>query len=56
VILFDDLIATGGTAIASVDLIEKIGGNVLEFIFIAEIAALKGCEKLKCSSYSVLKY
>lgn len=47
VLLIDDLIATGGTAAASVNLIEKIGGNVVECAFIVDLPDLKGKEKLK---------
>lgn len=46
VVLVDDLLATGGTAAASVKLIEKAGGKVAEIDFIVELAFLKGRDKL----------
>ncbi len=51
VLLIDDLIATGGTAKASCELIEKMGGEVAGCAFVVELDALKGREKL--SQYSV---
>ena len=47
VLLHDDLLATGGTAKAACELIEKIGGNVVETLFIMELAFLNGRKKLK---------
>jgi adenine phosphoribosyltransferase len=45
-LLVDDLIATGGTALAACKLIEKAGGVVEECAFIIDLPALKGKEKL----------
>jgi adenine phosphoribosyltransferase len=45
-IIVDDVIATGGTAKATSDLLEKIGCNVLGFAFVIELTGLKGREKL----------
>ena len=47
VLLIDDLIATGGTMLASVELIEKLKGKVEECAFVIELPALKGREKLE---------
>lgn len=47
VLLMDDLLATGGTAEASVKLIQRLGGIVLESAFVIELPALNGAEKLK---------
>lgn len=47
VLLHDDLLATGGTARAAVNLIEKMGGKVLLISFIIELSFLKGREKFK---------
>jgi len=47
VVLIDDLLATGGTALASCHLIEKSGGIVKKILFLVELDDLKGCEKLK---------
>ncbi|MFW6358403.1 MAG: adenine phosphoribosyltransferase [Chroococcales cyanobacterium] len=46
VLIVDDLIATGGTAKATADLIEKIGCELLGFAFIIELQALEGRKKL----------
>lgn len=47
VLVADDLIATGGTAIAAAKLIESIGASVAGFAFIVELSALRGRELLK---------
>jgi adenine phosphoribosyltransferase len=46
VLIVDDLIATGGTAKATADLLEKIGCEVLGFAFIIELTGLGGRQKL----------
>lgn len=46
ILLHDDLLATGGTAKAACELIEKIGGNVIQTLFIIELAFLNGRDKL----------
>lgn len=46
VVLIDDLLATGGTAAASLKLIEQAGGEVVEVLFLVELAFLNGREKL----------
>ena len=51
VVLVDDLIATGGTLAASIELIEKLGGKVVKVVLLMELAGLKGREKL--SGYEV---
>jgi adenine phosphoribosyltransferase len=47
VLLHDDLLATGGTAKAAVNLIEKLGGKVVQISFIIELGFLNGKEKLR---------
>jgi adenine phosphoribosyltransferase len=47
VLLHDDLLATGGTAKAACELIEKAGGTVAMLSFIIELTFLSGREKLK---------
>lgn len=47
VVLVDDLIATGGSAAASIRLIERLGGKVVKVLFVIELKGLKGREKLK---------
>jgi adenine phosphoribosyltransferase len=47
VLIVDDVLATGGTAAATVALCEKLGGNVLGASFVIELDFLNGREKLK---------
>ena len=47
VIIADDLLATGGTALATAKMVEELGGEVVGFRFIIELADLKGRETLK---------
>jgi adenine phosphoribosyltransferase len=56
VLLIDDLIATGGTAFAAANLIEKSGGKCVESCFIMSLDFLGGSKKLQQVSpvYSVL--
>ena len=57
VLLIDDLIATGGTAAASCELIEKLGATVTGCAFIVELDFLKGREKLsKYNVHSLIHY
>lgn len=46
VLLIDDLLATGGTAAASCELIEKVGGKLQAIAFVVELEFLSGREKL----------
>jgi len=54
VLLIDDLIATGGTAKAAANLIEKVGAKCVEACFIMELDFLKGRNDFSCPIYSVL--
>jgi adenine phosphoribosyltransferase len=59
VVLHDDLLATGGTAAAAAELIEKLGGKVSAFAFVIELGFLNGTEALKKYSdkmISLVKY
>jgi len=47
VLLIDDLLATGGTAKASCELVEKLGGTVEACAFVIELDFLKGRNKLE---------
>lgn len=47
VLIVDDLLATGGTMNAAANLIENLGGNVVECAFIVTLPDLGGKEKLK---------
>lgn len=46
VLLHDDLLATGGTAKAACNLIEKLGGKIAQISFLIELSFLNGREKL----------
>lgn len=46
VLLLDDLIATGGTALASAQLIQKLGGEIVECAFIVDLPELGGKQRL----------
>jgi adenine phosphoribosyltransferase len=46
VLIVDDVIATGGTARAAADLVERLGGHVAACVFLVELTFLKGREKL----------
>lgn len=46
VLVVDDVLATGGTALAARSLIERAGGTVAAFAFLLELGFLKGAEKL----------
>jgi len=52
VLIVDDLIATGGTARAVAEMVERMGGNLLGLAFLVELDFLHGREKL--SRYDVL--
>ena len=47
VLIVDDLLATGGTSRAVIDLVEKMGGRIEALAFLIELTPLKGREKLK---------
>ena len=51
ILIHDDLLATGGSARAACDLIEKAGGQIVQLSFIIELAFLGG--KVKLSDYIV---
>jgi adenine phosphoribosyltransferase len=53
VLLVDDLIATGGTADAALRLIRKMGGKVLECVFIIDLPDLGGRKRLEQQGYTV---
>jgi adenine phosphoribosyltransferase len=47
VLIVDDLLATGGTTKAVTDLVKRMGGKIVGIVFLIELTALKGREKLK---------
>ena len=57
VLVFDDLLATGGTARAICQLVEELGGKIVGVCFLIELTSLKGREKLKgYDIFSLIKY
>lgn len=57
VVVIDDLLATGGTASAACELVEKLGGKVIECAFVVELAFLNGRNKLKGREiFSLVEY
>ena len=53
VIIVDDLLATGGTMLAAIDLVESMGGEILGIDFIINLSFLPGLKKLKEKNYRV---
>lgn len=51
VLIVDDLLATGGTAVATAKMIEELGGDIVGALFFIELDELKGRDKL--SKYNV---
>ena len=53
VLLIDDLVATGGTASAAIDLIEEVGGRVADACFVVDLPDLGGAARLRARGVSV---
>ena len=57
VLIVDDLLATGGTAGAAINLVAKLKGQIVEIAFLIELTSLKGREQLKdFPVFSLIKY
>lgn len=59
VLLLDDLIATGGTAAAAIDLIERVGGRVPHAAFVIDLPDLGGARHLRnrgCSVFALCAF
>jgi adenine phosphoribosyltransferase len=58
VLISDDVIATGGTAVAARALVHALQGKAIGFAFIVEIGALRGREKLGNATpiHAVIRY
>ncbi len=57
VLIVDDLLATGGTVGAVIDLIERMKGQIVAIAFLIELTPLKGRERLKdYPIFSLMKY
>ena len=57
VLIVDDLLATGGTTAAAIDLMKKMQGEVIEAVFLIELDFLKGRDKIKdCPVFSIVHF
>jgi adenine phosphoribosyltransferase len=57
VLVMDDLLATGGTAAAACNLVEKLGSTVVEVAFLIELSFLKGRDRLQNHPiFSIIQY
>lgn len=57
VLIVDDLLATGGTVSAALNLVQKLGGDVKSIAFLLELTFLQGREKLQGQDiFTLLKY
>jgi adenine phosphoribosyltransferase len=57
VLIVDDLMATGGTALATARIVERLGGKVAGFAFVVELTFLNGRERLRgYDVFSLVKY
>ncbi len=54
VLVIDDLLATGGTALAACNLVKRIGAEVVASAFIIELDPLKGREKIEATGVKVV--
>ena len=54
VLIHDDLLATGGSALAAANLIDKCGAKIVGFNFLVSLQFLKGEEKLKSFSENII--
>ncbi len=55
-LVVDDLIATGGTAAASVELLRKVGAEVVGALFLIELEGLEGLARLPVPGRSILRF
>ncbi len=57
VVIIDDLIATGGTIEAAVNLVQQCGGEVIECAFLIELPDLMGRKRIKnCDVYAMMEF
>ena len=57
VLILDDVLATGGTALAAVNLVNKLGGDLHGVAFLIELLFLDGRKKLQGQNvYSIVQY
>ncbi len=53
VLIIDDLIATGGTAVAAINLVRKLGGDVIGFAAVVDLPDIGGSKKIKETGVAV---
>ena len=53
ILIIDDLIATGGTAVAAINLVQKLGGEVVEFAAVVDLPDIGGSKKIAATGVSV---
>jgi len=53
VLIVDDLIATGGTCVAAINLVKKLGGKIVECTFVVDLPDLNGKEKIEKLGFKV---
>lgn len=53
VLLIDDLLATGGSALGAAKLLKKVGAKIVECAFVVDLPDLKGRDKLEEAGYKV---
>ncbi len=57
ILIVDDLLATGGTVSAAMELVEKLGGHIAGIAFLVELTFLRGREQLKGHDvFALIKY
>ncbi len=54
VLVLDDLLATGGTIGATVDLVEDLGGNIIGIAFLIELTYIPGRDSLSKKGYNII--
>ncbi|KAH0947365.1 hypothetical protein HN011_008324 [Eciton burchellii] len=56
VLIVDDLLATGGTMAAAIQLLKSVGADIIECLVIIELTSLKGRNKLDVPCYSLVQF
>lgn len=57
VLIVDDLLATGGTVSATIELVERLGGHIAGIAFLVELLSLRGRDHLRAYDvFALLKY
>ena len=56
VVVVDDLLATGGTAQATIELVKEAGADIVEAAFLVELAFLNGRERLAADVHALVHY